>query len=123
MRRTAAQLLDAAAVRRAERQRLAAQRQAQELARQEQRAALAREKRLTNLVGQQEQTWLRVTALIDTKKPHEYDTAVELLKDLRAVSQRTGSPDEFSQRLALLRQQHQRKSSLIERFNHAGLTA
>jgi len=121
VRRTAAQLLDAAAARRTERQRLAAERRAQEVAHREQQAALGREKRLTALVSQQEQTWLRVTALIDTKKPSEYDTAVELLKDLREVGQRAGNPREFNQRLSLLRQQNQRKSSLIERLNRAGL--
>ncbi|MDH6580613.1 hypothetical protein [Kitasatospora sp. MAP5-34] len=123
VRRTAAQLLDAAAARRTERQRLAAERRAQEVARREQQTALAREQRLTALVGRQEQSWLRVTALIDTKKPSEYDAAVGLLKDLREVGQRTGNADEFCQRLALLHQQHRRKSSLIERLNRAGLTA
>ncbi len=123
VRRTAAQLLDAAAARRTERKRLAAERRAQEVARREQQAALAREQHLTALVGRQEQSWLRVTALIDTKKPSEYDAAVELLKDLREVGQRTGNADEFCQRLALLHQQHQRKSSLVERLNRAGLTA
>ncbi|GAB2744670.1 hypothetical protein [Kitasatospora kifunensis] len=122
VRRTAAQLMDAAAARRAERQRLATEQRAHEVARREQQAALAREQRLTTLVGQQEQSWLRVSALIDTRKPTGYDAAVELLEDLREVSQRTDDPDEFIRRLALLCQQHQRKSSLIERFNRAGLT-
>lgn len=58
--------------------------------------------------------------LIDTKRPQEYDNAVALLTDLRAVAERKGQPDVFNQRYQQLRHEHRRKPSLIERFDHAG---
>jgi hypothetical protein len=60
--------------------------------------------------------------MIATKKPGEYDAAVELLKDLRAAARRADRLDGFTRRFALLRQEHLRKLSLIERFNRAALS-
>ncbi|MFI9276177.1 hypothetical protein ACIGXM_36690 [Kitasatospora sp. NPDC052896] len=122
-RRTAARLLDAAAARRADRRHLADEHRARQLAHQEEQAALAREKRLTALIGQEEATWSHITTLIDTTRQRDYDTAVELLRDLQEVSQRAGGSDEFSRRFAALRGRHARKSSLIERFDRAGLSS
>jgi hypothetical protein len=59
--------------------------------------------------------------MIATKKPGEYDAAVALLTELRALAERDGHPDEFAWRCAALRQTHARKPSLIERFNRAGV--
>jgi hypothetical protein len=121
-RRTVAELLDAAAERRHERERQAAAAQAAEQARRERERALARERRLDALALDQESAWARIHTMIATRKPAEYDTAVELLKDLRALAQRADHTPEFTQRLTRLRQDHQRKLSLIERFDRAGLT-
>ncbi|MFC4534628.1 hypothetical protein [Sphaerisporangium dianthi] len=122
-RRTVAELLDAAAVRRGERERRVAAERAEQEARCERERALAREKRLDELARDQDAAWSRAQALIATKKAKEYDTAVELLRDLRAVAERAGRLDGFVRRFALLRQEHLRKPSLIERFDRAALSA
>jgi hypothetical protein len=120
-RRTAAELLDAAAQARHERQRRTEAARAAQEARRERERVLAREKRLDVVARDPETAWAQVTALIDTRKPGDYDAAVDLLKDLQAVAQRTGHAEEFAQRFGLLRRQHHRKPSLIARFHQAGL--
>ena len=119
--RTVAELRDAAAARRVERERLAAIEQARKRARRERDAALARDKRLEELALHDEQAWGQVDASIETKKPAGYDSAVGLLSDLRAVSERKGRPEAFAKRFAQLREQHLKKSSLLDRFDRAGL--
>ena len=121
-RRTVAELLDAAAERRHERERQAAAAHAAEQARRERERALAREKRLDALARDQESAWAHIDTMISTRKPAEYDTAVELLKDLRALAQQADHIPEFARRLTLLRQDHQRKPSLVQRLDRAGLT-
>lgn len=122
-RRTVAELLDAAAEARHERQRRAEAVRAAQEARRERERALAREKRLDALARDPETAWARVNALIDTRKPGDYDAAVDLLKDLQAVAQHADHVEEFVQRFGLLRKQHHRKPSLIARFDRAGLAA
>lgn len=119
--RTVGELLAAAEARWAERQRLARQREAAERARREQAAAVARERRLEALGGRAEQAWQRVSAMIETKKPKEYDAAVELLNDLKALAERNGDTAAFTRRIRLLREQHARKPSLLERLDRARL--
>ena len=119
--RTVAELRDAAAARRVERERLAAIERARKRARRERDAALARDKRLEELALHDEQAWGQVDASIETKKPAGYDSAVGLLSDLRAVSERKGRPEAFAKRFAQLREQHLKKSSLLDRFDRAGL--
>ncbi|SNR93779.1 hypothetical protein SAMN05216276_1001330 [Streptosporangium subroseum] len=121
-RRSVAELLDAAAERRQERGRRIAAGRAEEEARRERERALAREKRLEALAQDEDGAWLRVNTMIGTRKPGEYDAAVELLGDLRAVAERADRLDGFTRRFMLLRQEHLRKPSLIERFDRAGLT-
>jgi hypothetical protein len=65
--------------------------------------------------------WTRVEAMIASRKPAEYDAAVALLEDLRDVAQRTDQGETFGTRLGALRTRHQRKSSLIDRIDQAGL--
>ncbi|MEU5941722.1 hypothetical protein ABZ807_21620 [Micromonospora sp. NPDC047548] len=119
--RTAGQLRKAAGARWTERQRQAHQRRAEESARQERAAAAARERRLTELAAQPEQAWQQVDTLIATKKPREYDSTVGLLTELAALGQRDGREEAFAERIRLLRQTHQRKPSLMDRFDRAGL--
>jgi len=119
--RTVAELRDAAAARRVERERLAAIERARKRARREHDAALARDKRLEELALHEEQAWGQVDASIETRKSVGYDSAVELLSDLRAVSERKGRQEAFVRRFAELREQHLKKSSLLERFDRAGL--
>ena len=49
--------------------------------------------------------------------------AVAVLLDLRALAERGGNGNAFSQRFRQLREQHLRKPSLIQRFDNAGLGA
>ncbi len=119
--RTVAQLLAAAEARWAQRQRQAEQREAAERARREKAAAAAREQRLQALAGQGEQAWQQVAAMIETKKPKEYDTAVALLGDLKTLAEREGRTAAFTQRVRQLRAQHARKPSLLDRFDRARL--
>jgi hypothetical protein len=120
-RRTVAELLDAAAEARHERERRAEATRAAQEARQERERALAREKRLDVLARNPEPLWAQIDALIGTRKPSDYDVAVELLKDLQALARRADRAEEFAQRFGVLRQQHHRKPSLITRFDRAGL--
>ena len=59
--------------------------------------------------------------MIDTRKPTEYDAAVTLLTDLQALAEREDRYDTFTLRTVALRHAHSRKTSLIERFNRAGI--
>ncbi|MDW4909437.1 hypothetical protein RB628_29875, partial [Streptomyces sp. ADMS] len=70
-----------------------------------------------------EQAWQDIAHLIGQKQPGPYDNAVTLLKDLREVHDRAGTPEEFVRRLHALREQHRGKSSLMRRLTNAGLTA
>lgn len=120
-RRTVTDLLDAAARIRAERQRREAARRAEEQARREADRALARERRLDELADDEEAAWARVHEMIATRKPAEYDNAVRLLTDLRTLAERDDRPHEFDQHCAAIRQDHARKSTLIDRLNRANL--
>ncbi|MEV0051019.1 hypothetical protein AB0H34_11045 [Saccharopolyspora shandongensis] len=120
-RRTVAELLDEAARRRAERQRRENAQRAAEQARREKARALALQQRLDKLARDEDDAWSRVDAMIATRKPAEYDAAVALLTDLRALAERDGRTHEFTQRSTALRQQHARKPSLLVRLDQAHL--
>ena len=120
-RRTVEQLLRAADHRSSERARAEERRRAEERARREQKAAAAREQRLNDLALRGDSPWQEVNSLIAMKKPRDYDTAVDLLTDLQALSRRDGDPTAFARKVADLRALHQRKPALIERLDKAGL--
>jgi hypothetical protein len=69
------------------------------------------------LAAEGDRVWARVDAMIETKKPAEYDRAVDLLEDLRDVPE----PSDFARRVAEMRVWHARKSSLMNRFDLARL--
>lgn len=121
-RRTAGQLLTAADTRAEERRRREAERKAKAAERRAKEEAAAREIYLEELAGRVDRAWGEVEAMIATKQQPEYDRAVTLLKDLRDVSERQGSPHAFYVRLAEIRHRHAKKSTLIERLGKAGLT-
>ncbi|MFB4285921.1 hypothetical protein ACBJ59_62470 [Nonomuraea sp. MTCD27] len=121
--RTVAQLLDAAAARRHAREQQETARRAEEQARREQERRQARELHLNQLAQDLDAVWDVVETSIGTKKPREYDLAVELLRDLHALAIRDDHAGAFAQRLTRLRERHQGKPSLIKRLNDAGLTA
>ena len=116
-----AALLDAAAETRHERERRAEAARAAQEARYARERELAREKRLDVLARNPEPLWAEIESLIDSRKPGDYDVAVELLKDLQALADRDDRAEEFARRFGLLRRQHHRKPSLITRFGRAGL--
>ncbi len=120
--RTVADLLGAAEHHREDRERRTAKELERQRIRREREAATARDRHLDALAREGEQAWQRVNTFIDTKKTREYDTAVELLRDLRDLSRRDGDPDTFHKRLHLLRQQYAGRPGLLQRLDHARLT-
>ncbi len=119
--RTAAELWQAAGLRKAARE------QAEEKARraEEDRAAAAKaaayDKRLDQLATRVDAAWQQAEDLIATKSPRDYDQATVLLRDLSALARRLGNHDSFTSRFLELRTRHTRKPSLQERFDTAGL--
>ena len=119
--RTVGEVLAGAETRWTARQQQAAKRQAAEQARREAAAAAAREQRLDELAADPERAWQRVAELIATKKPKEYDAAVALLVDLKALGERGGQRKAFRGQIHQLCQEHARKPSLLDRLERAGL--
>jgi hypothetical protein len=121
--RTVGQLRSAAAARVAERRRQEARRRAAERDRRQRQQAAARARYLDGLVGREEELWGQVDALVETKRPKEYDQAVQLVRDLRDLAARGDGADAFAASLAGLRQRCAKRPSLLERLDRAGLTA
>ena len=115
--RTAAELLDRAAVQRERREQAERDRRAARSAESARRAEVVRRERLAGLALEGDGAWARVAARIAEKKPSGYDVAVDLLVDLRDVT----DPGEFARRLESLRREHGRKVTFVERLGHAGL--
>jgi hypothetical protein len=120
-RRTVAQLLERRDVRAAERERREAEKRAKEAARRAEGEARARAEHLDSLAGREAELWRRVEELIRATQPRLYNEAVALLTDLRDLSRREGSAEEFQSRLAELRERHHNKPSLRSRLDRAGL--
>ena len=59
--------------------------------------------------------------MIATKKTSEYDRAVALLRDLRALAKREGGESAFARRVLDLRVQYPGRPGLQDRFDKAGL--
>jgi hypothetical protein len=62
-----------------------------------------------------------VEALVATKRPADYDRAVALLNDLRALAEQAGRLPNFHRCIGDLRDRHRRKVGLLERMSSAGL--
>ena len=120
-RRTVGELLRSAEDLAEENRRFAAQKAAEEKARREREAAILRAKHLDEIAGREPGLWNEVENLISTKQPKSYDSAVELLVDLRDLAARKGKTDEFRTRLDAIRMAHARKPSFIERLRKTGL--
>jgi hypothetical protein len=119
--RTAGELLAAAEHLRTERERRDSEQRERDRARRERSAAAARQRHLDTLAVDQPATWQRIDELIATKKPREYDTAVQLLADLRHLADRDRDTAAVQQRLTALRAAHTRKPSLLQRLELTGL--
>jgi hypothetical protein len=119
--RTAGELLATAGELRAEREGRDAQQRERIRVRQERSAAAARQRHLDTLAVDQPAVWQRIDELIATKKPREYDSAVQLLVDLPDLTERDGGTAAFEHRLTVLRVTHARKPSLLQRLDLVGL--
>jgi hypothetical protein len=121
-RRTVGDLWKSAENRTAERKRQEAERARRDRVRRMEEAARAREAHLTSLLGREDDLWRQADALIGMKRPADYDRAVDIVRDLRDLANREGTSDAFNGRLAVLRDYHRGKPSLIQRLDRARLT-
>ena len=122
-RRTVGALLAAAKARARARRRAQAEREARERARRQEEQARARAAYLDALIGRETELWHQVAALIETKRPQDYDRAVQLLVDLRDLAARSRQAPAFQASLDELRARHAKKPSLLARLDRAGLPA
>lgn len=120
--RTVGELVAAAADLAEKKERIAAEKAAQKRAEKERREALARAQFLDSLATRAEVEWKKIDALIATKRPNDYDVAVESLVDLRDLAARDGGQNAFLARLQDLRMRHSSKPSLLRRMDAARLT-
>ena len=119
--RTVAELWEAAGDRKAAREEAEEKRRHEQQVREAAAKAAKYAKHLDDLATRQDVAWERAAELIETKSPRDYDMAVTLLCDLRALAERQGESTVFTRRFLALREQHHRKPSLQERFDKAGL--
>jgi hypothetical protein len=119
--RTAAELWQVAGDRKAARAKAEERRQRAAEARSAAAQAAARTKHLDQLATRTEAAWEKAAELIETKRPRDYDLAASLLRDLQALADRQEDPAAFTKRFGELRAKHQRKPSLLDRFDQAGL--
>ena len=119
--RTATRLRAAAERRAAERRKAEDLRRREEQARKAAARAAAYAKRLDELAAGGKVPWKQVDEMIAAKKTSEYDRAVALLRDLRALAKRQGEDAAFAKRVLELRAQYPGRPGLQERFNEAGL--
>jgi len=120
--RTAAELLEAAGTRAEERKKAEEQRRREVQARKAAAKAVAYAKRLDDLAATGEVAWKQVDDMIATKKTSEYDQAVALLRDLRALAERQGEAGTaaFRKRMLDLRAQYPARPGLQSRLDGAG---
>jgi hypothetical protein len=120
-RRTAAELLAAAADRTEARRRRAAAREAREQARRTREQAAARTKYLDDLAKREDMAWRQAEALINTKQPRNYGRALDLLRDLRDLGAHLDKGNDFAAAIHSLRNRHARKPSFLARLAQEGL--
>ncbi|MCI0701060.1 MAG: hypothetical protein L0241_08250 [Planctomycetia bacterium] len=104
-----------------ENRRIEAQKKAKEAARKAREREEARARHLELLVGREDDLWDQVEAAIRTKLPKQYDAAIELLRDLRDLAERSGTGTAFASRVQELRNTHQKKPSFLARLDKANL--
>ncbi len=119
--RTATGLRAAAESRAAAREKAQEQRRREEQARKAAARAAAYARRLDELAAEGEAPWTQVDEMITTKKTSEYDQAVALLRDLRALAKHRGGESAFAKHVLDLRAQYPGRPGLQGRFDEAGL--
>jgi hypothetical protein len=120
-RRTVEHLLESAESYAEDRKRKIAEQKAKERERKKRAEAIAREKYLDSLVGREKKMWIEIENLIETRQPTKYDEAVKLLKDLHDLNKKRNRVGIFREKLKIIRQNHIRKPSLLDRLRKAGL--
>jgi hypothetical protein len=120
-RRKAGDLLAAARARAEERERQLNARQAAEAEQKKAREEAERAKYLDDLAKREGAVWKQVAALVEERKPKDYDKAILLLTDLRDLAIRRGREFTFDASLARLRTAHSSKSSFLRRLTEARL--
>jgi hypothetical protein len=120
--RMVAELQEAAQTRAAEREKAEEQRRREAKARKAAAKAAAYARRLDDLAAAGEAAWKQVDDMIATKKTSEYDQAVALLRDLRALAERQGevATASFQNRVLDLRAEHRSRPGLQSRLDAAG---
>jgi len=103
------------------RKRQIAEQAAREKARKKRERAIIREKHLNALAKRGDKVWKQVDELITTKQQSDYDSAVQLLVDLRDLSIKMNSDRLFQEKLRGIREKHSRKPSFVRRLKEAGL--
>lgn len=120
-RRTAGELLAARDRLAAEKRRRAAERTGRERERRVREASATRARHLDALAGREEDLWRQVEEAIGTRQAKGYDRAVELLRDLRDLADRSGAVQDLARRVAELRLLHRTRPALLARLERAGL--
>jgi hypothetical protein len=76
---------------------------------------------LNRLRSQGERNWQQVEDLVSTKRPNDYDRALQLLLDLKEIHSTDGDLAGFDVRVFELFRRHSKKPAFIERLRKAGL--
>jgi len=93
----------------------AAQRRAEER-RRAQEAEKARRARLNAVKRRGESVWTEIETEVERRNASGYDRAAALLIDLKQLAVEEGTVDDFSRRLATIREHHARKGQFIKRL-------
>ena len=120
-RRTAADLLERAQVLGEARRAKEVEVRARKKAKREREAAKKRQQHLESLRGKEPRLWSKVCELIETRQPKRYDDAVEILRDLHDLAGLQDDAEPFRLKMSALHDEHQRKTTLVERFRKAKL--
>lgn len=115
--RTAGALWAAAQARRRAREQAERDRLDRAAVERNRRAAATGDQRLAALAAEGERAWQRVDVHIAATKAAEYDVAVALLQDLRAIWEDA----ELRRRVDVLRAMHRNKPAFMQRLDRAGL--
>ncbi len=120
-RRKAGDLLAAARACAEERERRLSARRAAEAAQKKAQEEAERAKYLDDLAKREGAVWKQVAALVEERKPKDYDKAILLLTDLHDLAIRRGREFTFDAALEKLRTAHSSKSSFLRRLTEARL--
>ena len=119
--RTVRQMLEGAAKRSEERERIKADAAAMNRERERVEKEASRQKELDTLASREEDSWREIEKWILMKTPKAYENAIAALKDLYDLATRSGGISDFSRRITSLRTNHAGKPSFMDRLRKAEL--